>query len=190
MVDNYDNIEGPGPHEAYGLQRVPKSRNEAIRSIKEELHREIARRSGTYGRRLAELFEAIEEARKVFEADFEALIENDRQWPGPQAASRSWHELVAQIDNAPPGLGATLAERVRDVERSAERHEGLRAEATTVRHHLTIHREAMGFLRHALVEEKFPLPDALPPIEVAWRQAREKLKETKPQATTEHSPVV
>ncbi len=183
MGDNDANIERLEPHEAYGLQRVPKSRGEALRAVQEEFRREIARRAGSYGRRLAELFKAIEEARQAFEAGLEVLVENARRGLGPQAASRSWHEVVDHID-------AVTVDGLRAIERYAERHGGLMAEATTVRHHLIIHREAMGFRGHHLVEEIFPLPAALPLLEVAWRQAREKLKDTKHPATTESSPVV
>lgn len=190
MGDNDANVERLEPHEAYGLQGVPKSRGEALRAVQEELHREMARRAGAYGRSLAELFKAIEEARQAFEAGLDVLVENARRGLGPQAASRSRHEVVDHIDEVPPERGAVTVDGFRAVEHYAERHGGLMAEATTVRHHLIIHREAMGFRGHHLVEEIFPLPAALPPLEVAWRQAREKLKKTKRQATTESSPVV
>ena len=180
MGDNDARVELLDPYETYGLQRIPKSRAESLEALQAELHREIARRAGAYGIRLAELFEALEGARQAFEAGLAELMDSALRRLGPQAARWSWGELIGGIEALPPKRGATLAQGARAVELSAELHVGLRAQAEGVRHHLIIHREAMGFRRHHLVDEKFPLPAALPQVEAAWRQARAGLKESRP----------
>ncbi|MCZ6661078.1 MAG: hypothetical protein O6916_06540 [bacterium] len=180
MGDNDARVERLDPYETYGLQCIPKSRTESLEALQAELHREIARRAGAYGSRLAELFEALEGARQAFDAGLGELVDSALRRLGPQAARWSWGELIAGIEALPPKRGATLAKGARAVERSAELYVGLRAQAEGVRHHLIIHREAMGFRRHHLVDEKFPLPAALPQVEAAWRQARAGLKESRP----------
>lgn len=148
--------ERPDPHEEYGVRPVPKSRQESLGSIQAELQREMARRAGAYGRQLLKLYGELEAAGREFDEGLRRLIHED--------AGRRWSELVA-------GADGELREALRAVERSRERHEALRGEVEAVRLSLIIHREAMGFRRHHLVEEKFPPPEALPPLEAAWRRA-------------------
>jgi hypothetical protein len=162
--------ERTSPHEEYGVQKVPKSRAEALGELEEEIRREMARRAGSYGQRLLELFEGIEDAQIAFEEGLAALRDKAKGRFGPAVLGWPWPELLARIEELPEESKAPLAEDVRAVEHWAQRYEGLRTEAALVRHHLIVHREAMGFRRHHLVEEKFPAPKALPSLEKAWRQ--------------------
>lgn len=171
MKEQNDKVERVDPHEAYGVLRVPKSRAEALGQIKEELQREMARRAGTYGRRLARLLEAIEAARGAFDESLEAVRASAIGSFGPKAARWSWDDLVARIETLSPDGQGSLASEVRSIEGYAERHMRLRSEWDAVRQSLVIQREAMGFRRHHLVDEKFPTPRALPPLEVAWRRS-------------------
>jgi hypothetical protein len=169
MKERKETAERIDPHEAYGIQRVPKSSAEALGEIKKELQREMSRRAGAYGRRLMELLEAIEAARDAFDGSLEMARTSAIDHFGPEATQWPWNDLVARIEALPPDGQSSLASEVRSVQMCAERYKGLRVEWAAVRQHLIIHREAMGFRRHHLVDEKFPTPDALPPPEVAWR---------------------
>jgi hypothetical protein len=145
--------KGDDPHETYGVQRVPKSRADALGQIKADLQREMARRAGGYGSRLTELMGGLEASEAAFQRGLETLLESAVERFGPQAARWSWGEVVGQVATlSPQGLGP-LEPVVRTVEDAAERHEDLRAKLEAARQVLIIHREAMGFRRHHLVEE-------------------------------------
>ena len=183
MTDHDETTERPDPHETYAVPRVPKSRGETLSQIKAEIQREMARRGGAYGRRLLDLTETLKAARRDFDANLKTLRASAQAHFGPQARGWSWDELLAQIGGLSPDAQAVLSTGVLAVEKSAERYRGLRAEAATVRQHLIIHREAMGFRRHHLVEEKFPQPADLPSLEEAWRRAPPASQETPLQRT-------
>lgn len=156
MTKGEEAAERPDPHEEYGVRPVPKSRQESLSHIQAELRREMARRAGAYGRQLLILYGELEAAEREFDEGLRRLIHKD--------AGRSWSELAA-------GADGELLEALGAVERSHGRHKELRGEVAAVRLSLVIHREAMGFRRHHLVEEKFPPPVALPSLEAAWRRA-------------------
>lgn len=159
------------PHELYGVQPVARSRSDSLAKIKDELQREMARRAGVYGRRLLEISGALEAARSDFEEVLESLRMHARSRFGRASEGWPWIEVADKIKSLPPDGSASPARALRALEGCSELHFQLRTQWAAAKQNLIIHREAMGFRRHHLVEEKFPAPEALPPLEAAWPRA-------------------